>query len=106
MEEAFHGVRCRAGKMYCNIDADGMVYPCSLLIGQYSSAVSALELGFEEAFRRTSELPCQACTASCYTEYNYLYGLRPSVALEWHRAVSETDRMMRKREKEINNGGV
>ena len=93
-EGAFHGVRCRAGRMYCNIDADGRVYPCSLLIGLYPDALSALEVGFKKAFDNTAQLPCQACTASCYTEYNYLYGLRPGVALEWHRAVAETDRLM------------
>lgn len=94
MEEPFHGVRCRAGRMYCNVDADGRVYPCSLLIGLYPPSLNALEVGFEKAFRAASSLPCQACTASCYTEYNYLYGLSPSVALQWHRSVSETDRMM------------
>jgi len=92
--DALHGVKCRAGRMYCNIDADGRVYPCSLLIGLYPEAQNALEVGFQKAFESTLELPCQACTASCYTEYNYLYSLRPGVALEWHRAVVETDRMM------------
>ncbi len=95
MNEKFHGVSCRAGNMYCNIDADGKVYPCSLLIGLYPDAVSALDVGFLEAFSRTTSLPCQACTASCYTEYNYLYNLRPSVALQWHRSVKDTDRMMK-----------
>lgn len=95
MEEPFHGVSCRAGRMYCNIDADGGVYPCSLLIGQYPASVNALDAGFREAFLAASSLPCQACTASCYTEYNYLYGLQPAVALQWHRSVVETDRMMK-----------
>lgn len=95
MPERFHGVRCSAGRMYCNIDADGMVYPCSLLIGLYPGAANALDVGFGEAFDRTAELPCQACTASCYTEYNYLYALDPRVALEWHAAVRETDRSRR-----------
>jgi len=95
--ERFHGVPCRAGSMYCNIDADGRVYPCSLLIGLYPGAPDALETGFRKAFEAVSELPCQACTASCYTEYNYLYSLRPRVALQWHRSVAETDRMMREK---------
>ena len=90
----FHGVTCRAGRMYCNIDVDGRVYPCSLLIGLYPGAASALEVGFRKAFEKTLELPCQACTAGCYTEYNYLYGLRPGVALDWHSAVARTDLMM------------
>ena len=95
LPEKFHGTSCRAGKMYCNIDADGKVYPCSLLIGQYPSSLNALDVGFQKAFKNALELPCQACTASCYTEYNYLYSLRPGVALQWNRAVRETDRMMK-----------
>jgi hypothetical protein len=82
--------------MFCNIDADGRVYPCSLLIGEYPGALNALEVGFAKAFRATRELPCQACTASCYPEYNYLYGLYPSVAMDWHRSVITTDRLMKK----------
>jgi len=104
MEERFHGVSCSAGRMYCNIDADGRVYPCSLLIGIYPGAQNALETGFRKAFEAASSLPCQSCTASCYTEYNYLYGLRPSVALQWHRSVAETDRMMKEKQRETENG--
>ena len=99
LEERFHGVPCSAGKMYCNIDADGKVYPCSLLIGLYPEAVNVLDTGFQKAFDRTDNLPCQACTASCYTEYNYLYNLSPSVILEWHNSVRDTDRMMKKKAK-------
>ncbi len=101
----FHGVSCRAGRMYCNIDVDGKVYPCSLLIGLYPDALNAIEAGFRKAFEKALELPCQACTAGCYTEYNYLYGLRPGVALDWHASVARTDRMReaaRKRRKEAN----
>jgi len=101
VNEGFHGVPCRAGKMYCNIDADGKVYPCSLLIGLYPDSLNALEVSFKTAFDNTFELPCQACTASCYTEYNYLYSLRPGVALQWNKAVKETDRMMK--EKSLNS---
>ena len=107
LQQRFHGVACRAGRMYCNIDVDGRVYPCSLLIGLYPEAMNALEVGFEEAFRSTSDLPCQSCTASCYTEYNYLYSLSLPVALQWSRAVARTDREMRRRaaERGINPPG-
>jgi len=106
LEEKFHGVPCRAGRMYCNIDADGKVYPCSLLIGLYPESISALDAGFLEAFSRTADLPCQACTASCYTEYNYLYNLSPSVALQWHNSVNETDRMMKAKSKHTGESNV
>ncbi len=41
MEMPFHGVSCRAGSMYCNVDADGGVYPCSLLIGMYPASATS-----------------------------------------------------------------
>lgn len=91
----FHGVSCRAARMYCNIDADGRLYPCSLLIGLGKDSPSAIEMGFEEAFKALGDLPCQACVAGCYTEYNYLYGLSLPVALDWFRSVRRTDRMMK-----------
>lgn len=95
LPERFYGPRCSAGRMFCNIDADGRVYPCSLLIGEYPGALNALETGFVKAFRATRRIPCHSCTASCYPEYNFLYGLYPAVALDWHRSVQKTDRMMR-----------
>jgi pyrroloquinoline quinone biosynthesis protein E len=93
--DRFHGVRCRAGSMYCNIDVDGRVYPCSLLIGMYPGALNALESGFRKAFEAAGSLPCQACVAGCYTEYNYLYSLDFGVALQWFRSVVATERARR-----------
>jgi len=77
-----NGVRCLAGQLYCNVDTDGKVYPCSLLIGKVEGK-DALSLGFEPAFRSLDPLPCQSCTAACYTEYNFLYSLDPRTTLEW-----------------------
>ena len=96
--DQFYGTSCRAGRAYCNIDVDGTVYPCSLLIGEYDGAKNALNGGFKEAFLHLSEkeLPCNACTASCYPEYNYLYSLNVPVALDWVRGVKRTDELLRK----------
>lgn len=93
--QRLHGVSCRAGAMYCNIDVDGRVYPCSLLIGMYPGALNALDVGFRKAFEAASSLPCQACVAGCYTEYNYLYSLDMGVARQWFSSVRATDRAMR-----------
>lgn len=80
------GVRCKAGSLYCNIDANGNVFACSLLIGKVG-AVNAIQKGFKAAFAAITPLPCQACTASCFTEYNYIYGLDPACILDWMRAM-------------------
>jgi mycofactocin biosynthetic radical S-adenosylmethionine protein MftC len=76
------GLRCKAGELYCNVDADGRVYACSLMVGQ-AAAANALEVGFARAFRSIPPLPCQGCMAACFTEYNYLYRLDPICIAEW-----------------------
>jgi len=99
--EPFYGPSCKAGRAYCNIDVDGTVYPCSLLIGEYDRAMNALDTGFKKAFLNLSKtnLPCNGCTASCYPEYNYLYSLNIPVALDWARGVKRTDKLLLKMKK-------
>ena len=48
-----------------------------------AEAKSAVEVGFKEAFEAIPPIPCQACTAACFTEYNYLYNLDPVCIAEW-----------------------
>jgi len=87
-KKAHLSLRCKAGALYCNIDADGKVYACSLLVGR-EPAKNALEVGFKKAFEAIPEVPCQACTAACYTEYNYLHALDPACILEWIRTTRD-----------------
>lgn len=79
-------LKCKAGQLYCNIDTDGSVYPCSLLVGKIK-ALNYLELGFKKAFDFMQDIPCKACNASCFTEYNYLYSLNPGVIFGWLKAI-------------------
>lgn len=81
-----NNLRCWAGRFYCNVDTDGSVYPCSLLIGKMKS-LNFLEVGFRGAFEYIKEVPCKACLASCFTEYNYLYSLNARTIFEWFRAM-------------------
>jgi MoaA/NifB/PqqE/SkfB family radical SAM enzyme len=80
--EKHRGVGCKAGAMYCNVDADGKVYACSLLVGK-SDAQNALEVGFKKAFDAIPAIPCQGCSSACFTEYNHIYSLDPACILEW-----------------------
>ena len=83
-------MRCWAGRLYCNVDADGTVVPCSLLIGE-RPALNALEVGFEEAFRFSGRhVDCRACDAACFTEYNFLYDLDPGVIWDCLEAMRRT----------------
>ena len=86
-----YGLPCLAGKLYCNVDTDGRVYRCSLLIEE-SPALNFLEVGFKNAFLALENIPCQACAASCFTEYNYLFALNPKVVYQWLKAFQKTSR--------------
>lgn len=83
-------MRCWAGRLYCNVDVDGTVAPCSLLIGE-RPARNALEVGFEEAFRFSGQhVDCRSCDAACFTEYNFIYDLDPGVIWDWLLAMRKT----------------
>jgi MoaA/NifB/PqqE/SkfB family radical SAM enzyme len=73
---------CWAGKFYCNVDCDGSVYPCSLLTGEVPPA-NFLERGFENAYRSLAAIPCRQCLATCYSEYNLLFSMKPKTIWEW-----------------------
>lgn len=96
LEERLGGLRCWAGDLFCNIDTDGTVYPCSLLVGM-GPGENFLKVGLKAAFDATRGVHCQACDAACYTEYNYLYRLSPRVVMSWLRAMHRTQKTMRRR---------
>ncbi len=77
-----NGKRCWGGKFFANVDSDGRVFPCSLLVDHVKSK-NFLEVGFEEAYKSIPPLPCNQCLATCYTEYNQLFSLDFGTILEW-----------------------
>jgi len=78
------GLTCWAGKLYCNVDTDGSVYPCSGTIGTMP-AKNFLEVGFRAAFDAIGEPACKSCIASCFTEYNYMHSFQLGVIWNWLR---------------------
>jgi MoaA/NifB/PqqE/SkfB family radical SAM enzyme len=80
--EVVSGRPCLAGKLYVNIDTDGNVYPCSLLVGKMPGS-QALEKGFERAVNEIGVFDCKSCVASCFIEYNHLFSLHPGTVLDW-----------------------
>jgi MoaA/NifB/PqqE/SkfB family radical SAM enzyme len=73
-------VHCLAGQLYCAVQPDGRVSPCSM-----SPALpgGVREHGFGAAFDALRDNPCRACTSTALTEYNYLYNLNAPTLLEW-----------------------
>jgi len=70
----FGDLRCIAGKLYCSVDTDGTVYPCSVLIGSFAGR-SFLDAGFSDAFYSLDEPRCSACLSSCMIEQSLLFSL-------------------------------
>jgi MoaA/NifB/PqqE/SkfB family radical SAM enzyme len=76
-------VPCLAGVLYCNVDTDGSTYPCTLATGEVPGR-NAYAHGFSDAFLHVhKDTTCRSCVATAFTEYNFLFGLEPSVALDW-----------------------
>ncbi|HEY5998004.1 MAG TPA: radical SAM protein [bacterium] len=87
LKPTHHGLGCSAGQLYCNVDADGRLYPCSVMVG-LMDAKNVLTDGFKAAFDHSAVIPCQSCSAGCYIEYNYLYSLDIAVVLNWLRQLT------------------
>ncbi len=83
------GLNCLAGQAFCNVDTDGTVYPCSLLIGSYPG-VHYKEAGFRHAFDGCAEVACKACVAACFTEYSKLFALNIRTIAEWSLAMLDS----------------
>jgi MoaA/NifB/PqqE/SkfB family radical SAM enzyme len=88
-----NSLKCWAGRLYCNVDTDGSIYPCSLLVDKIDS-LNFLEVGFKRAFEGLKENSCKACLASCFTEYNYLYSLDFATIVEWLKSMRKTNKYL------------
>ena len=75
-----------AGQLYCAVAPDGAVSPCGNLLDPSRSAPRRAG-GFAEAFAALRDNPCQACTSTAQTEYNYLYNLNAPTLIEWTKAL-------------------
>jgi len=85
------GLNCLAGQAFCNVDTDGTVYPCSLLIGKYPGK-NIRDVGFKAAFDGTRHVGCKACVAACFTEYSKIFALNVRTIAEWSIAMADTGR--------------
>ncbi|MDP7422918.1 MAG: radical SAM protein [bacterium] len=80
-------IACLARQLYCNVDTDGSLYPCSLLVDEVP-APNMLDNGFMAAFESISPLPCESCLATCFIEYNHLFALNPATIIDWVKNMS------------------
>lgn len=78
--EEFKVLPCYAGKLMCFIDADGFVYPCSQLNGNFP-ALNLLEVGFVQAWEKLTNNKCRSCYFICHIEFNQIFNLNPKAIL-------------------------
>jgi len=80
--------KCWAGKLFCNIDTNGDMYPCSPMIGRMSP-VNFLDKGFRKTFESLQELPCRSCLSACCLEANLVFSFDLSSISEWLKNTRE-----------------
>lgn len=69
---------CPAGRIFCLIDADGMLWACPHLIGK-TKAKNALRAGVAEAWRTANDHSCRGCYQVYHHEFSLLMNLKPEV---------------------------
>lgn len=74
--------KCWGGEFFVNVDANGDMYPCSLVIGSVK-APNFLDKGFAAAYKEITPPPCRSCLATCFSENNMLFSLSPSTIWQW-----------------------
>lgn len=78
--------RCWAARLFCNIDTNGDMYPCSPMIGRMEP-LNVLRDGFWKSFRKLKMPRCRACLSGCSLEANYVFSFAWRSIAEWMRAL-------------------
>ncbi len=72
--------KCRAGEYAIYIDADGSVYPCCLLVGQFE-AKNAFSHGLVPAWHHAMRHRCVACASIELNTMNFAFSLDPRILI-------------------------
>lgn len=70
-----HLKKCYAGRIFCGINSNGKVAPCSLLFNN-PNWPNGTEIGFKEAFKRLSPFKCKGCFCNSFIDLNFAYSLK------------------------------
>ena len=78
--------KCFGGRLFCNIDTDGKVYPCVSKIAACDGK-SIRETSFKKAFEYASGYTrinkCNSCIASGTMDFNFIHSFNLGVVLNW-----------------------
>ena len=83
-------VRCWAGRLFCFIDVEGVVYPCGGTVERQEREryLNAIDVGFERAFRHLRPSACRACLQACHVEMNLLFSWDMATIAHWTRQLA------------------
>lgn len=73
-------VRCWAGKLFCNIECDGNIFPCLPKVGK-SKPENFLDVGFKKAFYSINQKNRNDCWCYVNLESNIIFSLNFSAIL-------------------------
>ena len=80
-------VKCWAGRLYCYIDTNGLLYPCGDSIGRVKGS-DCLTDGFASAFHKMNlNYGCQSCIVACDLEKNLMFSLNLRTIINWLKVV-------------------
>ncbi len=88
----YKSIECYMKKFSCHIEANGLVYPCIVLVNKFK-ALNFLEVGFKKAWENMANNQCSACYNVCCTDVNLIFGFRLSSL--WNAAKVMLERSFR-----------
>jgi len=71
----YHPIPCAFKDFACHIEANGMVYPCIVLVKKFP-AKSVKDVGMRQAWEHLASNKCVACYNVCCTDMNMIFGLK------------------------------
>ncbi|MBM3253376.1 MAG: radical SAM protein [Candidatus Omnitrophica bacterium] len=82
-DKTYNGIKCWAGRLFCHIDSQGLLYACGLNMGKISG-IDIKSLGVKKAMEQAPRLKnCNSCSVSCNLENNLIFSLNLSSIFNW-----------------------
>lgn len=79
---------CYIKRFSCHIEADGLVYPCIVLVNKFK-ALNFLEAGIKKAWENLGDNHCRACYNICCNDLSAIFGLAPNSLWNAFKIVKE-----------------
>lgn len=75
--KGYNPVTCYLKRFSCHIEANGLVYPCIVLVNKFK-ALNFREVGFKKAWENLTNNECKGCYNVCCNDFNLIFRFKPS----------------------------